>query len=148
MTIQRGITVERFIAEGERASQARGVFSYLLHQIQLSAKIIGREVRKAGIVEILGYTGKRNIQGEDVKKLDEFAQATIVRNLEHTGTVCVMCSEEEEEVITIPSQYPCGKYVIFFDPLDGSSNIDANVSIGTIFGIARRVSEGTGPGAI
>lgn len=148
MSIQKGITVERFIAEGERASSARGVFSYLLHQIQLSAKIISRDVRKAGLVEILGMAGRKNVQGEDVQKLDEFAQQTIVQNIQHTGTVCVMASEEVETPIVIPPPYQCGRYVLYFDPLDGSSNIDANVSIGTIFGIVRRTSEGDGPGTL
>lgn len=148
MSIQKGITVERFIAEGERATHARGVFSYLLHQICRSAKIISREVRKAGLVDILGHTGETNVQGESVQKLDEYAQSTIIRNLEHTETVCVMASEETEEPIVIPPKYRCGKYVFYFDPLDGSSNIDVGVSIGTIFGIAQRRSAGDGPGDI
>ncbi|MFN7976363.1 MAG: class 1 fructose-bisphosphatase [Acidobacteriota bacterium] len=146
MPIQKGITVERFIAEGERASHARGVFSYLLHQIQLAAKVITRDVRKAGLVEILGFTGRKNVQGEDVLKLDAFAQETIVSSVAHTGTVCVMCSEEVDDLIRIPEPYQHGKYVFYFDPLDGSSNVDANVNIGTIFAVGRRTSEGEGPG--
>jgi len=81
-----------------------------------------------------------------VMKLDDFANRTIFQALDHTGYLCVMASEENEEVLDIPKQYPIGKYVLNFDPLDGSSNIDANVSVGTIFSIHRRVTPGEGPG--
>ncbi len=93
---------------------------------------------------VLGNTGEENIQGEVVQKLDSFAQRTIYRLNDHTGRLAVMASEEEEDIIPIPDRFPTGRYVLVFDPLDGSSNIDFNVSIGAIFAIYRRKSpEGT-----
>ncbi len=121
--------------------EATGDFTGLFQQIMLAAKIIGSRVSKAGLSDILGRTGTTNVQGEQVQKLDEFANRIIVQTVEAGGHVCVMGSEEVEEPITIPSQYPQGKYVLQFDPLDGSGNIDINASIGTIFSIHRRVTE-------
>jgi fructose-1,6-bisphosphatase I len=103
-------------------------------------------VNKAGLVNILGKAGDVNVQGEEQMKLDVFADRTVFRVLDHTGHLCVMASEENDSVLHIPEQYPCGKYVLNYDPLDGSSNIDANVSIGTIFSILRRVTPGDGRG--
>lgn len=126
--------------------EATGDFTGLFQQIMLAAKIIASRVSKAGLSGILGRTGTTNVQGEQVMKLDEFANRTIVQTVEAGGHVCVMGSEEVEEPITIPPQYPLGKYVLQFDPLDGSGNIDINASIGTIFSIHRRVTprgEGT-----
>jgi fructose-1,6-bisphosphatase I len=141
-----GLTFSQHIAERQKAfPDASGDFTALLQELMVAAKIISREVRKAGLVDALGLTGKINIQGEEVQVLDDFANETIVRNVGHTGHLCVMSSEEVEDVIPIPSGYPCGKYVLTFDPLDGSSNIDANVSIGSIFSIHRRISA-AGPG--
>ena len=120
--------------------EATGDFTGLFQQIMLAAKIIGSRVSKAGLSGILGRTGTTNVQGEQVQKLDEFANRVIVQTVEAGGHVCVMGSEEVEEPITIPSQYPQGKYVLQFDPLDGSGNIDINASIGTIFSIHRRVT--------
>jgi len=105
-----------------------------------------REVTKAGLVNILGKTGNRNVQGEEVMKLDEFANDVIYKALDHTGHLCIMTSEEDEGPRHIPDHYPCGKYVLNYDPLDGSSNIDVNVSIGTIFSIHRRISNGNSHG--
>jgi fructose-1,6-bisphosphatase I len=137
------ITIERHILEQERLfPEATGELTNLLYDIALAAKIIGREVSKAGLVEILGLTGEENIQGEQVMKLDVYANDTLVRMNEHTGRLCVMASEEVPDLIPIPDEYPCGRYVLIFDPLDGSSNIDMNVSIGTIFSIQRKVSGG------
>jgi fructose-1,6-bisphosphatase I len=121
--------------------EATGDFTGLFQQIMLAAKIIGSRVSKAGLSDILGRTGTTNVQGEQVQKLDDFANRIIVQTVEAGGHVCVMGSEEVEEPITIPSQYPQGKYVLQFDPLDGSGNIDINASIGTIFSIHRRVTE-------
>jgi fructose-1,6-bisphosphatase I len=137
------ITIEHFILERQRQGfpAATGDFTQLLYDITFAAKIIAREVNKAGLVEILGKTGKKNIQGEQVQKLDEFANDVIQRAMDHTGRVCVMASEEVEDVILIPKNYKCGKYVLLFDPLDGSSNIDANISIGSIFSIYRKISD-------
>ncbi len=141
------VTISRHIMEEERKHpRATGEFSNLLGEITLAAKIILREVTKAGLVNILGKTGRQNVQGEDVMKLDRFANDVIFKALDHTGHLCIMASEEDEWPRRIPDRYPCGKYVLNYDPLDGSSNIDVNVSIGTIFSIHHRVSEGTGHG--
>ncbi|MFC1791521.1 class 1 fructose-bisphosphatase, partial [Gemmatimonadota bacterium] len=110
--------------------------------LALAAKLIQREVAKAGLVDILGKAGKENVQGEEVEKLDEFAQEVIHNAMDHGGNLCCMVSEEEEGIIPIPEQFPTGDYVLIFDPLDGSSNIDVNVSIGTIFSIFKKISHG------
>lgn len=133
------ITIERHILEQERAyPEATGVFTSLLYDIALAAKIIARETSRAGLVQILGLAGKTNVQGEAQMKLDVFANQTIIRMNSYTGRLAVMASEEEPDIIPIPEGYPMGRYVLVFDPLDGSSNIDVNASIGTIFGIYRR----------
>jgi fructose-1,6-bisphosphatase I len=106
----------------------------------LSAKLIAREVNKAGLVDILGAAGRANIHGEQVKKLDEFADNVIFAAFDHTGLLCCMASEENDDILHIPERFPTGKYALLYDPLDGSSNIDANVSIGTIFSVLRKVS--------
>jgi fructose-1,6-bisphosphatase I len=138
-----GVTFSQHVAEQQkRHPEATGDFTALLQEIMVAAKIISREVRKAGLIDALGFTGKTNVQGEAVQILDQFAHETILRNVIHTGHVCVMSSEEEEGVIPVPPQYPRGPYVMTFDPLDGSSNIDANVSIGTIFSIHRKRTSG------
>ena len=135
------ITIERHIIDGERQHPgATGNFSAVLRDLTLAIKVIWREVSKAGLVNILGTVGKENIHGDVVKKLDVFADEAIYKAMDHGGHLCVMASEENEDVLHIPDDYPKGKYVLLFDPLDGSSNIDANVSIGTIFSIYRRVS--------
>ena len=121
--------------------EATGDFTGLFQQISLAAKIIGSRVSRAGLSDILGLTGTTNVQGEQVQKLDEFANSAIVHTVEAGGHCCVMGSEEVEEPILIPSQYPQGKYVLQFDPLDGSGNIDINASIGMIFSIHRRLTK-------
>ncbi|HVP38680.1 MAG TPA: class 1 fructose-bisphosphatase [Candidatus Saccharimonadales bacterium] len=134
-------TLGRFIMEQERRHPgASGEFSSLLLDFTLAAKIITREVTKAGLVNILGFTGTENVHGEKVQKLDVFAHDIIYRSLDHTGQLCALTSEEEEGILHIPAQYPCGKYVLNYDPLDGSSNIDANGAIGSIFSVHRRVT--------
>ncbi|MBC8263277.1 MAG: class 1 fructose-bisphosphatase [Anaerolineales bacterium] len=136
-------TIERHILEQQRHfPQATGELTYLLYDIALAAKIISREVSKAGLVEILGLTGEENVQGEQVMKLDVFANETLIRMNDHTGRLCAMASEENPDIIPIPERFPTGRYVLVFDPLDGSANIDLNVSIGTIFSIHRKVSDG------
>src|SRR5690606_16364260 len=112
----------------------------ILYDIALAAKMISREVNKAGLVDILGATQRTNVHGERVKKLDEFAHEVIFNALDHTGHLCCMASEEAEDLLPIPEQFDTGKYALLYDPLDGSSNIEANVSIGTIFSIHRKVS--------
>jgi len=137
------ITIEHHILEQQRLfPEATGELTNLLYDIALAAKIIRREVSKAGLVEILGLTGEENVQGEQVMKLDVFANETLIRMNDHTGRLCAMASEENPDIIPIPERYPTGRYVLVFDPLDGSSNIDVNVSIGTIFSIHRKVSDG------
>ncbi|MEZ4407105.1 MAG: class 1 fructose-bisphosphatase [Polyangiales bacterium] len=145
----QGMTLERHILERQRGIPgATGDFTALFQQIALAAKIINSRVRQAGLAGILGLTGDRNVQGEEVQKLDEFANTVIVRSVEAGGHLCVMASEEVEEPIRIPDNYPTGKYVLLFDPLDGSSNIDVDISIGTIFSIHRRVTVGRHGGLV
>jgi len=135
------VTIERHIIEAERQfPEATGAFSNILYDIAFAAKMIAREVRRAGLADVLGYTGEVNVQGEEVKKLDEFAHEVIFKALDHTGHLCGMASEEVEDFIPIPDRFPTGKYCVLFDPLDGSSNIEANVSVGTIFSVHRKVS--------
>lgn len=142
MTKTSPTSIERFInQQRSEHPDATGKLSGLLYDLAFAGKIITREVRKAGLVDILGSTGQVNVQGEVVQKLDEFAESVIVRTMEHTGRICVMGSEEQEEPIHIPQEYPCGEYVLLYDPLDGSSNIDFNVSIGTIFSVHKKVSK-------
>ncbi|HEY7615135.1 MAG TPA: class 1 fructose-bisphosphatase [Gemmatimonadales bacterium] len=139
-------TIERFIFDQEhRYPEATGELSNLLYDIALAAKIIAAAIRRAGLVNILGAAGNRNVQGEEQQKLDVIANETFKNCLNHTGRVCVMGSEEDEDIIPVPPEYPVGKYAVLFDPLDGSSNIDVNAAVGTIFSIYRRVSlEGRG----
>jgi fructose-1,6-bisphosphatase I len=141
------MTLQRHILEGEkRHPEATGELSALLADLSLAAKVISLEVNKAGLVDILGFTGDNNVHGEKVKKLDMFAHDILVKAMDHGGHLCVMASEEEEDIIHIPAHHEIGKYVIVYDPLDGSSNIDVNVSIGTIFSIYKRVTEAGVPG--
>jgi fructose-1,6-bisphosphatase I len=119
----------------------------LLYDIALAGKVIYSRTCRAGLAEILGRTDEVNIQGEVVQKLDRFADLTIYRLNDHTGRLAVMASEENPDPMPIPDHYPTGKYVLLFDPLDGSSNIDFNIPVGTIFSIYRRVSE-DGPGTL
>ncbi len=136
------ITLERYIIEGERSHPgATGNFSGVLRDLSLAIKIIWREVTKAGLVNILGMAGSENIHGESQKKLDIFADETIFKAMDHTGHLAVMGTEEHDDILPIPDKYPIGKYVLLFDPLDGSSNIEANVSVGTIFSVYRRISQ-------
>lgn len=143
MTYRLGTTVTKQIMEEQRKHPgASGDFSQMLSELTVAIKVIASEVNKAGLMGILGKAGSTNIQDEEQQKLDVFANTTIVYKMDHTGFLCGMASEEIEEIIEIPDKHPQGgKYVLVFDPLDGSSNIDANVSIGTIFGIYKKVSD-------
>ena len=139
------VTIERHIMEQQKfRPAATGVLTQVLYDIATSAKIIAREVRRAGLADILGDEGTTNATGDDVKKLDVFADKAIYRVMDHTGRICVMASEEQEDIITIPERFASeeARYALLFDPLDGSSNIDSNASIGTIFSIHRRISSG------
>ena len=136
-------TIERFILDQEeRYPEATGELSNLLYDIALAAKIIAAAIRRAGLVNILGTQGARNVQGEEQQKLDVLANETLKNCLKHTGRVCAMGSEEDEDIIPVPPEYPVGKYAVLFDPLDGSSNIDVNSAVGTIFSIHRRRQPG------
>lgn len=132
------VTIERFILDSQ-PDYARGTFTNLLYDIALSAKIIAHKTTRAGLVDILGRAGATNVQGEAQQKLDVYADDVLFRLCDHTGRLCAMASEEHEDFLRIPEQYPKGSYVLVYDPLDGSSNIDVNVSIGTIFGVYRCV---------
>ncbi len=141
-----GITVSRHILDSQHIHpQATGELSSLLIELIVAAKTISAEVNMAGLADILGMSGKMNIQGEHVQKLDEFANNTIKRRMARCGYISVMTSEEEADAIPVAEGYE-GKYTLAFDPLDGSSNIDVNVSIGTIFSIHRALNGGT-PGS-
>ncbi|MCF8304477.1 MAG: class 1 fructose-bisphosphatase [Bacteroidales bacterium] len=121
---------------------ATGEFTRLLNDIGIASKIVNREINKAGLVDILGYEGSTNIQGERQKKLDVFANEHFIKALQHGGQVAAIASEEEDGMIIYDNPTSRkGKYVIAIDPLDGSSNIDVNVSIGSIFSIYRRISD-------
>jgi fructose-1,6-bisphosphatase I len=145
---RRIVTIERHIIDQQHSHpEATGAFSSLLYDIALAAKVIARETTRAGLVDILGLAGRVNVQDEQQMKLDVFADHMMIRLNSFTGRLAVMASEEREDLIPIPREYGIGRYVLVFDPLDGSSNIDVNVSIGTIFGIYRRVSE-AGPGSL
>jgi fructose-1,6-bisphosphatase I len=141
MTDTHIVTIDRHIIEEERRHpEARGAFSNILTDLALAAKVIARQVNMAGLIDILGKAGHSNVQGEAVQKLDVFAQDVIYRAMDHTGDLCCMVSEECDDFIPIPEKFPAGEYVLMFDPLDGSSNIDVNVSIGTIFALYKKVS--------
>jgi len=143
------MTIQRHILEGEkRHPKATGELSALLSDLTLAAKVISLEVNKAGLVDVLGYTGDENVHGEHVKKLDMFAHEILIHAMNHGGHLAVMASEEEADIIHIPERHHIGKYVLLFDPLDGSSNIDANVSIGTIFSIYKKLSPDDDPGTM
>ena len=144
------MTLTRHIQKGEKKHPgATGELSALLHELSLAAKVISLEVNKAGLADIIGFTGDNNVHGEQVKKLDMFSHDMLFRAMDHGGHLCAMASEEEEDIIHIPDHHKKGKYVLLFDPLDGSSNIDANVSIGTIFSIYKRITPNDGsPGTL
>lgn len=133
----RLVTLEEFIIQSQnRFPGATGELSQLLRDIGLAAKIISREVNKAGITNILGSNGSTNVHGESVKKLDTFADQQLISALERSAITCMVISEENDGIVRLRSQG--GKYIVYLDPLDGSSNIDVNVSIGSIFSIYMR----------
>jgi fructose-1,6-bisphosphatase I len=137
------VTIDRFIIEQERLHpEATGELSGILYDMALAAKLIANKVRRAGLVDILGSADSENVQGEEQQKLDVFANETIIKAMDHGGRLCAMASEEEPDVIGIPEGFKCGKYVLCFDPLDGSSNIDVNVPVGTIFSVMRKITRG------
>ncbi len=140
---ERIITIERHIYEQQKKfPQATGIFTNMLYDIALAAKLISRETNRAGLTDILGSTSGENVFGERQQKLDLYADEIIFKMNNHTGRLAAMASEEHEDIIEIPTHYGAGRYVLLYDPLDGSSNIDVNVSIGTIFSIFRKISDG------
>jgi fructose-1,6-bisphosphatase I len=143
------ITIERHILEQQGAHPgATGRLTSLLYDIALAAKLIARETTRAGIANILGATSAENVHGETQQKLDVYADQVIFRMNDHTGRVCVMASEEHDDLLPIPPHHEPGYYVLIYDPLDGSSNIDVNASIGTIFAIHRKITPGDGHGTM
>src|SRR6478672_4288772 len=140
------LTVQQHILEVQRQHHpsASGEFSWLLSGITLATKIVAAQVRRAGLVGIIGVTREMNVQGEQVQKLDVIANDTLLQFLGNRGNVAIMASEENEHPVIVERDRKKGKYVVVFDPLDGSSNIDVNVSVGTIFSILRRDTDPTG----
>lgn len=136
-------TLGEFIIENQASFQySSGELSKLIHAIRLAAKVVNHEVNKAGLVDILGAVGDTNIQGEDQQKLDVLANEKFIQTLKNREIVCGIASEEEDNFISVNSndEQHLNKYVVLIDPLDGSSNIDVNVSVGTIFSIYRRIT--------
>jgi fructose-1,6-bisphosphatase I len=140
LAVSVGVTLDRFIMKKqEQFPFASGELSQLLRDIALAGKILNREINRAGLIGIGGAYGATNVQGEEQQKLDVIADIRFIRALKNGGEVCGIISEEEEDMICTGNYN--GKYIVAIDPLDGSSNIDVNVSIGTIFSIYRRKSE-------
>jgi len=140
-----GVTVTEHLLRQQRLTpQATGAFTLLFNELVVAAKLINRELNKAGLNDIYGSTGEINVYGEQVQKLDDFAHRVLVRRLSQSEQLCAIASEEDADIIEIPSNVPRGPYILLMDPLDGSSNIDVNVSVGTIFSIRRRIRD-TGP---
>src|SRR5579885_1383339 len=132
------VTLTRFIIQKQAAHPgATGEFSALMAQIGLVGKMIARDLRRACLINILGTTGEVNVQGETVKKLDELANDTFLKVFSYSGLVCALASEEMEKPVQLPENWPHGKYMLLFDPLDGSSNTDVNMPLGTIFSVLR-----------
>jgi fructose-1,6-bisphosphatase I len=142
------VTLDEFIIRRQKDfPYASGELTGLLRDIGVAAKIVNREVNKAGLLSILGVADSENVSGDTVQKLDIFANEKLIDCLKNSGECCGVASEENEDFIPFPTilESKTSKYVVVFDPLDGSSNIDVNVSVGTIFGIYRRVSDPGGP---
>ncbi len=140
---QKNQTLGEFIIENQSSFKyTSGELSRLINSIRLAAKVVNHEVNKAGLVDIIGAAGDTNIQGEDQQKLDVYANEKFIQTLTNRNIVCGIASEEEDDFISINSQDENNqnKYVVLIDPLDGSSNIDVNVSVGTIFSVYRRVT--------
>lgn len=140
---ERNKTLGEFIIENQKAFQySSGELSRIINSIRLAAKVVNHKVNKAGLVDIIGAVGEQNIQGEDQQKLDVYANETFIQTLINREIVCGIASEENDDFITVKGSDNSNnnKYVILMDPLDGSSNIDVNVSVGTIFSVYRRIT--------
>jgi fructose-1,6-bisphosphatase I len=139
---EEGTTLDRFLMETLMGYPgATGTFVNLMQSVALAGKLISSRVNRAGLAGMIGGTGEVNIQGEFVQKLDTYANDTFIRALEHRGHTCMIVSEEAEGAVHVGKQWHSGRYVVTTDPLDGSSNIDVNATIGTIFAVFRRKSE-------
>lgn len=140
INISKLYTVDRYITEQEDLHpEATGEFTSLLRDLMFAIRIISRDVRRAGLNDILGLTESTNVHGEMVRRLDVYANEVIYRAMNHSGHLCAMISEENDELIQIPSKFKRGKYILAYDPLDGSSNIDVNITIGTIFSLYQKI---------
>ena len=135
---------EHLLFHQKQTPHATGKFTGLLYDLILSGKTISRRINKAGLLDVLGGTGEVNVQGENVQKLDDIANRIMIYRMERSGAICAMSSEEEASLIRVGPEFPRGDYILIFDPLDGSSNIDVNVNVGTIFSIHRRPEGRTG----
>ncbi|MHB9118761.1 MAG: class 1 fructose-bisphosphatase [Burkholderiales bacterium] len=146
--MHNGTTLTQFIIEEQRrVVGATGDFTSLLNDVVTAIKVISNAVNKGDLIGVLGSAGSENIQGETQKKLDIITNDIMIRSNEWAGHLAAMASEEMEDIYSIPAQYPRGKYLLVFDPLDGSSNIDVNISVGTIFSILRCPEGVTNPTA-
>lgn len=143
-------TLVEFIKDKQNEyPEATGDLTRLLNDIGIAAKIVNREIRRAGLADVNGYFGSTNIQGEEQKKLDVFANNQFINALKHGGMCAALASEENEDLIIFGNKYSMdGKYVVAFDPVDGSSNIEVNVPIGTIFAIYKRLTPVGGSGSL
>lgn len=143
-----GTTITQFIIEEQRHIQgATGDFTSLLNDIVTACKVISNAVNKGALIGVMGSLESENVQGETQKKLDVITNEIFIKSNEWAGHLAAMASEEMDDVYPIPGQYPRGKYLLVFDPLDGSSNVDVNISVGTIFSILRCPGEGDAPTA-
>lgn len=143
-----GTTITQFIIEEQRTIQgASGDFTSLLNDVVTACKVISNAVNKGALIGVLGSAGSENVQGETQKKLDIITNEVMIKSNEWAGHLAAMASEEMDDIYPIPGEYPKGKYLLVFDPLDGSSNIDVNISVGTIFSILRAPEGVSNPSA-
>ncbi len=137
----RFITIEQHIFEGEHNHlEATGELTVILHDLAFAIEKIAHQARNAGLNDILGWTSNQNVHGEKVRKIDEFANDTIRESMEISGKVCAMASEEYTDIVEISNKRGKGNYVLLYDPIDGSSNVDVNITTGTIFSLYRRLN--------
>ncbi len=146
--MHNGTTITQFIIEEQRHIQgASGDFTSLLNDIVTAIKVISNAVNKGALIGVMGSAGSENVQGETQKELDVITNEIFIKSNEWAGHLAAMASEEMDDIYPIPAQYPRGKYLLVFDPLDGSSNVDVNISVGTIFSILRCPGEADSPSA-
>jgi hypothetical protein len=144
------VTVQQHILQQQKLHhpEASGEFSWLLSGVTLATKMIAAQVRRAGLLDVIGAAGEVNVQGEAQQKLDVYANQALLHCLGIRDSVAVLASEENDEPVALQRTAGSGKYIIVFDPLDGSSNIDVNVSVGTIFSILQRQEGNTSQNAL